>query len=151
MTHLKYFEISHILRSENAQTDALSRPATSAYDTLGRIFVESLKQSSIDRAEEVLQLVAESSWMDPIVQYLTDGTSPEDPAEAKRLRWAASQYIMMDGRLYKRSFSLSLRDAWDRLMRSTRLEKCMKGSAEITWGASPWPTRFCDKVTIGQP
>ena len=97
VTHLKYFEISHIPRSENTWADALSRLATSAYDALGRILVESLEQPSIDRAEEVLQLATEPRWMDPIVQYLTNGTSPEDPTEAKRLRWAASQYVMVDG------------------------------------------------------
>ncbi|XP_073104413.1 uncharacterized protein [Elaeis guineensis] len=103
-----YFEISHIPRSENVRADVLSRLATSAYDALGRTFVESLERPSIDRPKEVLQLAAKPSWMDPIVQYLTDGTSPEDPVEAKRLQWSASQYVMMDGRLYKRSFSLPL-------------------------------------------
>ena len=85
MAHLEYFEIFHIPRSENARADALSRLATSAYDTLGRTLVESLEQPSIDRAEEVQQLATEPSWMDPIIRYLTDGTSPEEPAEAKRL------------------------------------------------------------------
>ena len=108
MAHLKYFEISHIPRTENARADALSRLATSAYDSLGRMFVKNLQQPSIDRVEEVQQLTSEPSWMDPIVRYLSDGTSPEDPAEAKRLRWSASQYVIMDGRLYKRSFSLPL-------------------------------------------
>ena len=82
--------------------------STSAYDALDRTFVENLEQPSIDKIEEVLQLTAEPSWMDPIVRYLTDGVSSEDPTEARRLRWLASQYVIMDGRLYKRSFSLSL-------------------------------------------
>ena len=46
--------------------------------------------------------------MDPIVWYFTDGTLPMDLSEAKRLRWMASQYILMNGHLYKRSFSLFL-------------------------------------------
>ena len=86
VAHLKYFEISHILRTENTRADALSRLATSTYGALGRTLVESLEQPSIDKAEEVLQLMIEPSWMDPIVQYLIDGISPEGPAEAKRLR-----------------------------------------------------------------
>ena len=108
MVHLKYFKISHIPTMENARADALSRLATSSYGALGRIFVKSLEQSSVDKAEEVLQLTTEPSWMDPIVQYLSDGTSPEDPAKAKQFWWTAFQYITMDGRLYKRSFSLPL-------------------------------------------
>ena len=97
VARLGYLEISHIPRSENARADALSRLATSTFDSLGRTFVENLEQPSIDRVEEILQLTAEPSWMDPIVRYLTDGISPENPAEAKWLRWSASQYVIMDG------------------------------------------------------
>ncbi|XP_073104404.1 uncharacterized protein [Elaeis guineensis] len=97
-----YFGISHIPRTENARADALSRLATSDYGTLGRTFVQNLERPSIDEVEEVLQLAAGQSWMDPITRYLIDGSVPEDPAEAKRLRWAASQYVIIHGRLYKR-------------------------------------------------
>ena len=133
----KYFEISHIPRAENAQVDALFRLATSDYGTLGRTFVESLERPSVDRVEEVLQLAVEPSWMDPIAHYLTDGSTPEDPAEAKRLRWAASQYVMIDGRLYKRSFSLPLLKCLGRPTRTMPSGKYMKESLAITWGASP--------------
>ncbi|XP_073107344.1 uncharacterized protein [Elaeis guineensis] len=108
MAPFEYFEISHIPRAENAQADALSRLATSDYGALGRTFVESLERPSIDEVEKVLQLMAELSWMDPIAQYLTDRSTPEDSTEARRLRWTASQYMMIDGRLYKRSFSFPL-------------------------------------------
>ena len=46
--------------------------------------------------------------MDLIVQYITDGTLPMDPSEAKRLRSTAFQYILMNSHLYKRSFFLLL-------------------------------------------
>ena len=46
--------------------------------------------------------------MNSIVQYLTDETLPMDPSKAKRLRWTASQYILINDYLYKRSFSLFL-------------------------------------------
>ena len=107
-TSLKHFEIFHISRIENARTDILSRLAITAFNSLSRIFVECLEQSSIDKVKEVLQLTIESSWMDPIIQYLTDRTFPVDSSEAKRLRWIASQYVMINGHLYKRSFSLLL-------------------------------------------
>ncbi|XP_073110085.1 uncharacterized protein [Elaeis guineensis] len=97
----QYFEIFHIPKAENARADALSRLATSDYGTLDRTFIESLEQPSIDKVEEVLQLATEPNWMDPITRYLTDESTPEDPAEAKRLRWATSQYVMVDGRYTK--------------------------------------------------
>ena len=40
---LKYFEISHISRTENARADVLSRLATTSFNLLGRIFIECLK------------------------------------------------------------------------------------------------------------
>ena len=51
--------------------------------------------------------------MDLIIQYLTNRSLFADPLEVKRLRWMASQYILMNGQLYKRSFS-------------HRLLKCLK-------------------------
>ena len=105
---LKYFEIFHIPRTENARADTLSRRATSSFNSLDRTFVECLEQSSIDKVEEVLQITDEPSWMDPIVRYLADRTLPMDSSEAKQLRWMVSRYILMNNQLYKRSFSLLL-------------------------------------------
>ena len=47
--------------------------------------------------------------MNPIIQYLIDEILPADPLEAKRIQWTVSQYVIMNGHLYKRSFSLFLR------------------------------------------
>ena len=105
---LKYFEIFHISRTENARADVLSQLATTSFNSLGRTFIECLEQSNIDKVKKMLQITDEPSWMDPIIQYLTDETLPTDPSEAKQLRWMASQYILMNDQLYKRSFSLLL-------------------------------------------
>ncbi|XP_073112596.1 uncharacterized protein [Elaeis guineensis] len=83
MTNLRYFKIFHIFRTENARVDVLFRLATTAYSSLGRTFVECLEQPSIDKNEKVLRLTAEPSWMDPIIQYLSDRVLPKDLLEAK--------------------------------------------------------------------
>ncbi|XP_073098830.1 uncharacterized protein [Elaeis guineensis] len=62
-TSLKYFEIFHILRNENARIDILSRLATTAFNSLGQIFVEYLEQSSIDKVEEVQKVPSFSHWV----------------------------------------------------------------------------------------
>ena len=54
------------------------------------------------------QIDTEPSWMDPIIRFLNEGELPEDKAEAKKIRWMASQYVILDGTLYKRSFSQPL-------------------------------------------
>ena len=53
-TSLKYFEIFHISRIENARADILLRLATTAFNSLDRTFVECLEQLSIDKAEKIL-------------------------------------------------------------------------------------------------
>ncbi|GJR09083.1 hypothetical protein Tco_0791735 [Tanacetum coccineum] len=42
--------------------------------------------------------------MTPIVEYLRDGTLPDDKKEASKLRIKARQYELVEGVLYRRSF-----------------------------------------------
>ncbi|GJV95837.1 reverse transcriptase domain-containing protein [Tanacetum coccineum] len=44
------------------------------------------------------------TWMTPIMEYLKDGTLPDDRKEASKLRIKARQYELMEGTLYRRSF-----------------------------------------------
>ena len=104
---LKYFEISYIPRKKNARANVLSWFATTSFNSLDRTFIKYLEQPSIDKVEKVLQINDEPCWMDPIIQYLTDGVLSVDPS-VKWLQWMASQYILMNGQLYKRSFSFLL-------------------------------------------
>ncbi|GKU90867.1 hypothetical protein SLEP1_g4811 [Rubroshorea leprosula] len=48
------------------------------------------------------------SWTDPIKAYLRDGTVPNDKPEEMQLRKKASQCTLVDGVLYKKSYSLHL-------------------------------------------
>ena len=82
---LTTFEIRHLPRSENRQADALSKLASSSPGGhLKSIRWAILRQPSI--APEVVVWVDRSStWMDPLVSYLRDGTLPPDPKEANRI------------------------------------------------------------------
>lgn len=44
--------------------------------------------------------------MDPISDYLAHGVLPEDKAEARRVRYRSSRYLIINNKLYKRGFSL---------------------------------------------
>ncbi|XP_073112259.1 uncharacterized protein [Elaeis guineensis] len=52
--NLRYFEIFHIPRIENARADVLFRLGTTAYSSLGRTFTEYLEQQSIDKNKKIL-------------------------------------------------------------------------------------------------
>ncbi|GKV01387.1 hypothetical protein SLEP1_g13944 [Rubroshorea leprosula] len=76
------FCLSKIPRAENEQADSLSKFASDS----------SLSSRSTDS----------------IISFLRNGIVPEDRQEAMKLRKKASRYTLVDGVLYKRSFSLPL-------------------------------------------
>ncbi|XP_016195198.1 uncharacterized protein LOC107636188 [Arachis ipaensis] len=55
-----------------------------------------------------LTLSSLGSWTYPILQYLLNGTLPEDPKEEKRTKREAANYTVIAGQLYKRGFSQPL-------------------------------------------
>ena len=44
--------------------------------------------------------------MMPIMDYLEEKKFPEDPTEAKKVKYRSSRYLMIHGKLYRRGFSL---------------------------------------------
>ncbi|GKV49108.1 hypothetical protein SLEP1_g55875 [Rubroshorea leprosula] len=76
---------------------------------LGLRLAAELKVRSLQ--PEVLEVSIDSktsSWIDPIKAYLQDGTVPSDKQEEVKLRRKASRYTLLDGILYKSSYSLPL-------------------------------------------
>ncbi|GKV01151.1 hypothetical protein SLEP1_g13729 [Rubroshorea leprosula] len=73
-------------------------------------FVEVLDEPSFmkPRMMEISTNPDTPSWTDSIISFLQDGIVPEDRQEATKLRKKASRYTLVDGVLYKRSFSLPL-------------------------------------------
>ena len=43
--------------------------------------------------------------MDPIVTYIRDGTFPENPLEARKVKVRSSRFTILNDELYKRGFS----------------------------------------------
>ncbi|GJY27740.1 reverse transcriptase domain-containing protein [Tanacetum coccineum] len=100
------FSISQVPRSKNKKADALSKIASTSFAHLSKqVLVEVLKEKSIQE-EEVATVVEEEgpTWMTPIMEYLKDGTLPDDRKEASKLRIKARQYELLEGVLYRRSF-----------------------------------------------
>ncbi|GKA54350.1 reverse transcriptase domain-containing protein [Tanacetum coccineum] len=100
------FSISQVPRSKNKKADALSKIASTSFAHLSKqVLVEVLKEKSIQE-KEVATVVEEEgpTWMTPIVEYLRDGTLPDDKKEASKLRIKARQYELVEGVLYRRSF-----------------------------------------------
>ncbi|GKV39886.1 hypothetical protein SLEP1_g47587 [Rubroshorea leprosula] len=102
--------LSKIPRAENEQADLLSKFASDSSLSSRSVFVEVLDEPSFmkPRMMEISTNPDTPSWTDSIISFLRDGIVPEDKQEAMKLRKKASRYTLVDGILYKRSFSLPL-------------------------------------------
>ena len=100
-------QIKHVPRAENSRVDALAKLVTTSQEDLGRLIpVEHLPEPSVSIDNgEVSPVMFEPNWMDPIWDYLVDGTSLSDPKEASKLRTRSASFIVHRGTLYKRGFS----------------------------------------------
>uniref|UniRef100_A0A2N9F9R7 Uncharacterized protein n=1 Tax=Fagus sylvatica TaxID=28930 RepID=A0A2N9F9R7_FAGSY len=84
------------------QADQLAKSASSS---TADDKIKTVQQSSL-QTTEVNPIHAEISWMTPIISYLREGTLPDNRHEARRLKVRASRFLMLQGTLYKRGFSL---------------------------------------------
>ncbi|XP_034213039.1 uncharacterized protein LOC117625615 [Prunus dulcis] len=99
------YEIKQIPRGENSHADALARLASAINDKVGRkVPVEILAQPSAV-ASEVCAVRYEDTWMSDIYLYLTNGTLPEDKAQARKLRYRSARYTVINDVLYKRGYT----------------------------------------------
>ncbi|CAL9011833.1 unnamed protein product, partial [Prunus brigantina] len=106
LTTFNAYLISQVPRSENSHADALARLASAIEQGIGRnIHMEILDQPST-RAPLICAIDHSPTWMDPILQFLQNQTLPADPAEARRVRYRSARYLILNGALYKRGFSL---------------------------------------------
>ncbi|KAK3000909.1 hypothetical protein RJ639_021378 [Escallonia herrerae] len=84
--------------------------------------------------EEPPQLVEtieqEPCWMDTIVTYLSTGELPSERHEARNLRVKAARYALVEGTLYKKSFSLP----YLRCLRPSKSLYALQGVHEGTCG-----------------
>ena len=99
-------QVKHVPRAENSRADALEKLATALQEDLGRsTLVEYLAEPSIDPYSMVVAPVGSvPSWMDPIWDYINDGTLPDDPKEVAKIRVRSSRFTNHKGSLYKRGF-----------------------------------------------
>ncbi|KAI5335078.1 hypothetical protein L3X38_025211 [Prunus dulcis] len=98
--------IRQVPRSENSHADALARLASALEQGTGRhIHIEFLAQPST-QAPLICTIDHSPTWMDPILQFLQNQTLPANPAKARRVRHRSARYLVINGSLYKRGFSL---------------------------------------------
>ena len=107
----EFYAIEQVPRERNSNADALAWLATSAEnDELNVVPIERLSTPSISEPEEedVCMIESEPTWMTPIVEYLETRVLPKDRNQAQKLMYQLPRYPILDGKLYKRGYSMPL-------------------------------------------
>ncbi|KAF7152305.1 hypothetical protein RHSIM_Rhsim01G0158700 [Rhododendron simsii] len=106
---LQSFNIVRILKEENIKADYLAKLATAKEDAIPlNAPVRYLELPSIFAPDVQVQAIDyRNSWTGPIVDYITNGTLPNNKVKARQLKIRAAKYLIMRDVLYQRSFSLS--------------------------------------------
>ena len=99
-------QIKYVPRTENSRADTLAKLAMALQEDIGESApVECLAEPSIDPYSLVVAPIGSvPNWMDPIWDYINDGTLPDDPKEAAKIRVRSSRFTNHKGSLYKRGF-----------------------------------------------
>ena len=103
----EFYSVERIPREDNPLADALARLATSKEaEELSIVPVEVLHEPSIVQSREIELIEEKTTWMTSIIAYLFEGTLPEDRIKARRLMYQLPRYTMLDGKLYRRGYSM---------------------------------------------
>ncbi|XP_056691831.1 uncharacterized protein [Spinacia oleracea] len=109
VAQLESFEIQLVPRAEKNQADALSKLASSTLQNLERtVMVEVQEEKSIDKKPAVNFIDTEPQWYDSIVSYKLGRGLPTAEQEQKKVKRNEHWFVIYQGKLYKKSFSLPL-------------------------------------------
>nr|GEU63591.1 hypothetical protein [Tanacetum cinerariifolium] len=110
------------------------------YLDIDKDLVSGFKTFSISQIPRIIEEEG-STWMTELMNYLKEGTLPEDEKEARKIHLKAFQYELMEGILYKRSFLTP----WLRCVGPLQAEYVMKeiheGSCSMHAGPRPLSER----------
>ena len=107
--NFKCFKMYYIPRESNTRVDLLSKLAsTKKAEHLKTIIQETLQTPTIDVEEIMAEEEEEPNWMTPYKNFLIRGVLPPNEDKARRLKWKANYYVILDGELFKRGLTTPL-------------------------------------------
>ncbi|CAJ2659887.1 unnamed protein product [Trifolium pratense] len=112
ITKFESVEVQHVPREHNKRADILSKLASTKKKGGNKsVIQEVLPRPSIEKASNVLDINVigdQNCWMTPVYNFLANGTLPDNQKEAAIIRRRACAYVILDGKLYRRGFSIPL-------------------------------------------
>jgi hypothetical protein len=86
-----------------------------------------VQNSPSHKGKELNPIDISNSWMTSITKYLEGGTLPIDVVEARKLKVRATRFILQQGVLYKRGFSLLYLRCLDKVEAEYVMEEVHEG------------------------
>ncbi|CAJ2652269.1 unnamed protein product [Trifolium pratense] len=112
ITKFNSVEILHVPREHNKRADILSKLASTKRKGGNKsVIQEILPRPSIEKQSKVVDINVigdKDCWMTPVYNFLEHGTLPDDQKQAAIVRRRACSYVILDGKLYRRGFSIPL-------------------------------------------
>ncbi|CAJ2659678.1 unnamed protein product [Trifolium pratense] len=112
ITKFNSVEILHVPREHNKRADILSKLASTKRKGGNKsVIQEILPRPSIEKPSKVVDINVigdKNCWMTPVYNFLEHGTLPDDQKQAAVVRRRACSYVILDGKLYRRGFSIPL-------------------------------------------
>jgi hypothetical protein len=118
-------EVSHISRASNEEADNLANIGSQCLPVPPGVFWEEIIKrlikgsktsspgegsgasktgmESTAELEEVMMI--EETWMQPYLEYMMNKTLPEDTVEARRIIRRSTAFVVLQGKLYKKSIT----------------------------------------------
>jgi hypothetical protein len=116
-------EVSHVSRASNEEADNLANigsqclpvpqgvfweeiiersiKSSKTSTTKGQTIGSGARKTSAAESEEVMMI--EETWMQPYMAYMINKILPEDTVEAKRIIRRSKAFVVLQGKLYKKS------------------------------------------------
>jgi hypothetical protein len=111
-------KVSHISRNSNKEADNLANVGSQCLPVPTGVFWEEIVERSIksgkssttaadsgasSEPEEVMMI--EETWMQPYLAYMINKQLLEDAVEVKRITRRSKAFVMLQGKLYKKSIT----------------------------------------------
>ncbi|XP_074324060.1 uncharacterized protein LOC141660982 [Apium graveolens] len=110
ITRFNEVRLELIPRGQNEGADGLAKLGSRRESTLlGTVPLDIQRQPSVPEHEVgSLSNELDPTWMTSILAYIREGSLPDEKNEARRIKYKAARYVIYDGILYRRGFSVPL-------------------------------------------